>query len=285
VIDSGLPDPWPEGVRDASAGFEQGDLVRDPPFFYWADMDHPVWDVTVEAAARDEHDPLVALDPGDGPPLGIITTQTCDLDETDPKKPWFHVAPVVGADAFRPEELAGIRAQKYGYLHALPPRPDEPGLWVADLRVEFPIEKGWLVGKTPIRCLSSLQEARDFARKLGLIRSRPALDGPANLVVQDLRRSLGRLKPALRARVLEHLPPDGVRVKLIGTGRDVTGLQLYVLSERGDPGTDTRAWFEAWRDRVEAQTPVDFDFLGTVFGNLEAMSALAYRDLVQLEFS
>lgn len=125
MIDRGLPDPWPEAVRDAASRFEQGDLVRDPPFFYWANTAHPVWDVTVDVAARGEQDPLIALDPGDGPPLGIITTQTCDLDEAVPKKPWFHVAPVVGADAFPDEDLASIRAQKYGYLHALPPH-DHP---------------------------------------------------------------------------------------------------------------------------------------------------------------
>jgi len=259
--------------------------VRDPPFFYWANTAHPVWDVTVDVAARGEQDPLIALDPGDGPPLGIITTQTCDLDEAVPKKPWFHVAPVVGADAFPDGDLASIRGQKYGYLYALPPIPEKPGMRVADLRVEFPIEKGWLVGTTPIRCLSSLQETRDFARKLGVIRARPALDGPSGLIVQDLRKSIGKLKPASRAQVLDGLPPDGVGVKLIGTEREVTGLQLYVLSERGTPSPDTRAWFEQWRDRFEAEVPADFDFLGTVFGNLAALSALVYRDLVQLDFS
>jgi hypothetical protein len=285
VIDSGLPDLWPAIIRDAASQFEQGDLVRNPPFFYWASLDHPVWDVTVDAAARDERDPLIALDPGDGPRLGMITTQSCDLDEADPKKPWFHVAPVVGADAFRDDDLASICGQKYGYLHALPPIPGEPGVWVADLRVEFPIEKGWLVGMTPIRCLSSLQECRELARKLGRTRARPALDGPSDLVVQHLRKSIGRMKPAKRAQVLGSLPPDGLCVKLIGTGREVTGLQLYVLSEKGTPGADTRVWFEQWRDRIEAKVPEDFDFLGTVFGSLESLSALAYRDLVQLDFS
>ena len=85
--------------------------------------------------------------------------------------------------------------------------------------------------------------------------------------------------------MLDSLPPDGVGVKLIGTGREVTGLQLYVLSERDTPSPDTRAWFEEWRDRFEAEVPADFDFLGTVFGNLAALSALVYRDLVQLDFS
>ena len=85
--------------------------------------------------------------------------------------------------------------------------------------------------------------------------------------------------------MLDGLPPDGVGVKLIRTEREVTGLQLYVLGERGAPSPDTRAWLEQWRDRVEAKIPEDFDFLGTVFGSLEALSALVYRDLVQLDFS
>jgi len=284
VIDSGLPDPWPAAIRDAASRFEQGDLVRNPPFFYWASLEYPIWDVTRDEAARDERDPLIALDPGDGPPLGIITTQSCDLDEADPKKPWFHVAPVVGADAFGDADLANIRGQKYGYLYALPPIPDEPGVWVADLRVELPIEKGWLVGTTPIRCLPNLQEAREFARKLGRTRARPALDGPSDFVVQHLRKSIGRMKPGKRAQVLGCLPLDGLCLKLIGTGREVTGLQLYILSERGTPDDDTRSWFEQWRDRVETKVPNDFDFLGTVYGSLESLSALAYRDLVQLDF-
>ena len=283
MIDSGLPDPWPTVIRDAAAAFEQGDVVKQPPFFYWASLEHPVWDVSIEVAALGDGDPLISLDLGDGPPLGIVTTQSCDLDEADPKKPWFHVAPVFEAGDFGDSNLANIRAQMYGYLYALPSVPGEHGDWVADLRVEFPIEKGWLVGKSPIRCLS-FDQGREFARKLGRAKARPALDGPPDIIVQHLRKAIGNMKEGKRTRILGCLPADGLRVKLIGAGREVTGLQLYVLSKTGAPDEETQAWFEAWRSRVQAKVPDDFDFLGTIYESLDSLSALAYRDLVQLDF-
>ena len=107
--------------------FAKEDLVANPPFFYWANLEHPVWDVTFDEADRDDADVMIALAPEDCPPLGIITTQSCDLAEPEPKRPWFCLAPVVEIGVFGAASSENIRAQKYGYLHALPEVPGRPG--------------------------------------------------------------------------------------------------------------------------------------------------------------
>ena len=92
------------------------------------------------------------------------------------------------------------------------------------------------------------------------------------------------MKPAKRARLLSCLPIDGLRAKLVGGGREITGLQLYVLGEMDSPDEHTMEWFDQWWDRAKTAVPADFDFLGTVYGSLKDLSSLEYRQLVQLDF-
>ena len=127
VIDRGLPRIMASGHQRGMLGLSKATSFRAPAVLLWADLEHPIWDVTRAEAKRDDRDPLIALPPEDCPPFGIITTQSCDLDEASPKRPWFHVAPVVEADVFADADLASIRAQKYGYLFALPQSPVNHG--------------------------------------------------------------------------------------------------------------------------------------------------------------
>ncbi len=76
--------------------------MERPPFFYAADVAHPVWDLTARAADPEGGEELLEIHENDRPQYGIITTQSCDLAEdrvNNPKKPWFQVAPLINAGA------------------------------------------------------------------------------------------------------------------------------------------------------------------------------------------
>ena len=92
MIDQHIKRPWPREVLEALRLFKQGDLIDKPPFFYAA---LPPLEIFDAGGLIDEEPQVVELHPDDAPPYGIITTQTCDLDEQgEPSQPWLQVSPV-----------------------------------------------------------------------------------------------------------------------------------------------------------------------------------------------
>lgn len=147
MIEDGLPDSregWPDGVLEAIGTFVLGDVIDGPPIFYFADPRVPVWEATKHALI-DEADVVVL----DGMSKALITSQTCDVGEEDadpPMKPFVMVAPVYDAADILDGGTRSLlkRGRGPAYLVYLPAL--EPGFWVADLRIELPVEKGWLAG-------------------------------------------------------------------------------------------------------------------------------------------
>jgi hypothetical protein len=195
VIDDLLPSQWPQPVLDAVRQFRQGNIVDRPPFFYLRRNKHPLWMVQLEPEEPMPEESLVDLEPSDRPPYGLITTQTCDLyEEGDhPRQPWFAVAPVYD---YKPKlksgQLEQIRRGQVGHLVLLTAEWFGQGAWVADLRVEVPLEKGWLVGREPHAAFASQTEYKTLAARLAMRRGRPALSGPlTQQIVMPLRAWLG----------------------------------------------------------------------------------------------
>ena len=101
MIDAGVPpvrDDWPGGVLERLREWEQGDLVKDPPFFfYFADPAIPVWEGTKAYSAGSAGAEVVLGPESFHPPYGLVTSQTCDIGEEDsanPIRPWVQIAPV-----------------------------------------------------------------------------------------------------------------------------------------------------------------------------------------------
>ncbi len=178
MIPSGLPassDDWPEGLLDHLRRFEQGHLVEGLPFFYFTDPANPVFELAGHA------DELVW--DAEEFPYGVIVTQTCDLQEDGvgrPRKPWAHCCPVYRAD----EPERGLPQSQHDqakkdlieYLVCIPQVPKE-GIWVADLRLIMPVDKGWFLTKEPIDGFPDEKGRRSIGRKLALLHNRPAFDG------------------------------------------------------------------------------------------------------------
>lgn len=202
MIDAGLVDAWDPAVIEATARFDQGDLVDRPPFFYAGRPASGVWRTTRDMAVESEDGDVLVIevDPHDGPPYGVLTSQGCDIADTA-RKPWVQIAPVypIAELADGERRLADIRRHAVPHLVLLEP-PSLDGTWVADLRIETPVEKSWLVDREPIAGFSTEDDRRQFGRRLAGRLERPALlDAVHEVVVRPLRRVLDRANAALRA--------------------------------------------------------------------------------------
>ncbi|WAL72679.1 hypothetical protein OU787_14895 [Kitasatospora sp. YST-16] len=103
----------------------------------------------------------------------MITTQGCDICKE--KHPWIGVVPVYDASVhFDSSRIGNVANGKVEYLLPLtPPWRSEGEKWVADLRVEIPVEKSILLHREP---LPSYQDEKDYgnvARRLAFLRQRP----------------------------------------------------------------------------------------------------------------
>lgn len=162
---------WPEGLRGRLAQFRQGSLVRRPPRAYHADTTRGVW-IASRLASQPGSDELIELAEEDRPRFGMIVTPTCDIEGPGAhRKPWVQVAPVYELAETDPR-LGQVRSWSVTYLvpvTALGPR------WVADLRIEMPVEKSWLAGSTHQEAFVEVQDYVQLGEYLANQRGRPGL--------------------------------------------------------------------------------------------------------------
>lgn len=288
MIDAGILEPWPPEVIAAVARFKQGDLVERPPFFYYAALNHGLWDFTRDQGNAGGEGELLVLDPEDSPPYGLITTQTCDLSEQrpTPQQPWFKVAPVYEAsdilqDSNRQRQ---VQQRQIGHLVLLTGPTLAPGLWVADLRIEVPLEKGWLVGRERIEGFATEAEYLSLAKCLGRRYDRPALDNAvSNCVVRSLRKRLHVLKGQRKADLVGEL--QELRLATDGPRMKVTSAQLVVFTHKDLPPALVTDWFDAWWDtaRIDCEGK-GLTLLFSRYTTLAKMAAVDYESTIPLDF-
>lgn len=287
MIDQGLTEEWPSSVVETVAHLEQGDIVEQPPFFYVGTAGHGIWQFTRDVGDPNEPDELFELDPDSCPPFGMITTETCDLAEEDaksPRHPWFTVAPVyeIAADLLDENRLDALNRGKIAYLRRIDSEQLPPGVWVVDARVEFPIEKSWLVGRNVIRALEKPEERAAIAVFLGGRRDRPVLNGSLhNALIKHMCRWIEKLGPDRRAIVLDGV--SEVRLVTSGSPLDPDGVGLLIVSDRqvlsdATKGEWDRKW-EVWRDRLEK---VGISLLGNAYKTYDTLTAREYKDSVEI---
>jgi len=221
--------------------------VERPPFFYAADTMHPVWDLTREAADPDGGEQLFELHEDDRPRYGVITTQSCDLTEdgaSKPKKPWFQVAPLVDTQAVAPSLAADVARGRAKYLYWVP--SPHVGDWIADLRIEVPLEKSWLVDRKPIAGFATLDEYERFARHLGSLRARAAIEpGVCTDVVKALYAHL-KDSASQEPGVLDEV--QRVLLRVIGARAAPSALEVVVVSRGDQPNPAAMKAFDGWYD-------------------------------------
>jgi hypothetical protein len=298
VIPSQIPpdrEHWPPGVLDGLKKFRQGDVVPGLPYFYWGNPARGVLDLTSSYADEGEGIIESALQFG----YGMIATQTCDIAEEDspgPSQPWVHLCPVYNAEATYqpagppPDKLPKLigggdrklirqgRLQRYLWLPAIP-----DGMWVADLRLLLPVEKGWLANRDRIEPFYTEPERLKVGRLLFWLHDRPAFDGRFVTTVQHpLSRALGALRrdnSTLFDRLHDQVAEIGV-----STDRNIaiTTAEIVVLcNEALDAAAEEwlRDW---WTESAQAAADEGLTLLPLRTARLDQMTAAEYRSLTRL---
>jgi len=223
--------------------------------FYFADPRYAVWGATL-ALQEDSLGPELVDASDYAPPYGVITSQSCDLAEDGfeiPRRPWFQVAPVYD---LAPVLSAGDRKQlrrQGGALYQF----HLPGLsggdhqfWVADFRIEIPVEKSWLAGKEPILGLPTDLDRRTFAARLGWMRNRPAwaevvIDAVQRVLVNELAQTKKDNRP-LFDEVVATVIEVGARTDSM---TKPSRFQLLALCEY-TPTQDVQDWWSSVNSKI-----------------------------------
>jgi len=284
LIDERIRRPWPPEVLATVRRFRQGHLVESPPFSYVGSHAYPLWNVaTADDSGGDMGDETwIDLAPEDRPRFGLITTQTCDLYEErpHPQQPWFMVCPVYDL----PDTIGGRHSQiehdRITHLIHVSGRSLPQGFWVGDLRIEFPIEKGWLVGRDPIEPWDTEPRYAILAERLAHRRDRPAVpNAVVELVVKPLREWLGGPGAGPSDSI------DSIRLQVSGGPFDPKAARLLFLtnSEPLDEGSRT-AIEEWWSEIVARAIDSGIALLGCKFATLDELTARELADSERLSF-
>jgi hypothetical protein len=298
VIPSQIPpdrEHWPPGVLDGLKKFRQGDVVIGLPYFYWGNPAHGVLDLTSSYADDGEGIIESALQFD----YGMIATQTCDIAEEDsqqPSQPWVHLCPVYNAEAMYqptgppPDKVPRLigggdrklirqgRLQRYLWLPAIP-----DGMWVADLRLLLPVEKGWLVARDRIEPFHNEPDRLKVGRLLAWLHDRPAFDGRfVTTVQQPLSRALGALRrdnSTLFDRLHDQVSEIGV-----STDRNIaiTTAEVVVLCNKSLDAAAERWLRDWWTESAQAAADEGLTLLPLRTARLDQMTAAEYRSLTRL---
>lgn len=289
-IDAGLPATradWPEGVLDQLPSFPQGTVIQSPTFVYFGDPKTPVHAISrsYSMAGYDTPMPMLVAGPF-APRWAIITSGTCDVGEEGasrlPIRPAVQVSPVVDMDDEDSSRKKQIRDGKIAHLVHIPVlSAREPGFWVADLRFEFPVEKGWLASQAPISGFENETEQLKIGLAVAHLRSRPAMAdkyyGLVHSPLGDQLSSLYKANRSLADAVDAEIVEWGVR---IDSRLNPSRVEVVLLSETSDASSGAVAW---WRTAVDAVRPAaaaaGLAVLGPRFARLDTISVLEYRNL------
>jgi hypothetical protein len=289
-IDEGLPesrDKWPEGVLEAVAHFVQGDVLRCPPLVYHGDPSRPVFQMT-SMYAEEQSEPMPMTITGrSAPRWAIVTSGTCDVAEDDmdpPRCPTVQISPVIDMSGIDPGDLKLIREGRFNYLIHLPAlSEEEEGFWVADLRIEYPVEKGWLAGQPRVPGFHTEREQEKVGRAIAHLRGRPAMARSfLEHVVAPLREHLTILRQSNRSlanRIDDEIREWGVQVD---SRLDPKSVEIILLTEGQEASAGVKEWWrltvDTLRSRPEA-LGAGMTILGPRFERLDVLPVSEYRRL------
>jgi hypothetical protein len=287
VIDDWIdPDEWPSEVQRTAALFEQGDLVEKPSFFYVGSARFGVWRFTREVGDASLKDEIFELDPEDSPPYGMITTETCDLVEESgkPRIPWVSVAPVYRLTNLDANSISLLSKKRVAYMRKLTAPRFTNEIWVVDVRIEFPVEKSWLVGRPPIKAFQSEADQYELASFLARRRERPVLsDDLHKHLLTPMRRWLERLKTR-REEVLAGIKE--IRLAISGNPLRPDGAYLIVIGNGPDLAEGViAAWNEKWAIWRSALEQSNIDLVATMYTDMDRLSARTYDDSYRVPVS
>lgn len=178
---------------------------------------------------------------GQAPPCthkAMVVSQGCDLVKT--KFPFATVVPVYDAEpVISTQQASAAKAGMIWHLVHLTAPWAADGLWVADLRLEMPLDKTVLASQQPTEGFADETGYARLAERLGAVRQRPAVPQPSiDHVVKPLRDALSQRRKAGVD------PLAGVReVRLLSNDPVTpTAVTVFVIAEEGGQQPDADEW-------------------------------------------
>lgn len=274
MIDADLPERWPDGVLAAVGRFKQGSVIEGPPFFYALAGDCPIWRADAELGTDDVD--VVWHDPEFAPPFGILTSQTCDIaEEGDPRKPWVQAAPVYECPDNDPIRNRDALVPLTGAN--LPSR-----LCVADLRIEFPLEKGLLARFRPLDGFATEEEYVEFGRRLGRQRQRAALGQEVHRIIRETMQRQAHNNRRMWHRIEDQVHRFGLRIRE-GSRLAPAVMELCVVS-RAPLDKEAHDWFERWWERASRRArELGVDLLPVLYVEPANLDLVVYDNLIELD--
>lgn len=292
-ISDGLPvsrEAWPQEVLQAAASFVCGDVVRNPPYFYFANPAYAVLERTKRYTEGSDRPELIDASRL-AAPFGVITTQTCDVGEIDfpiPSKPFIQVSPVFDGSSLDGSLRSLLRKGKpvQAFLHLPGLAEVQEGFWVADFRLEMPIEKSWLVGRNPIRGFASEEEARIVPKVIGQLRNRPAwADSVNESVGSTLTNALTELKSGNRelyTSVCSAIDEIGVKSDSM---LNPQWIEVMAFSHES-LSAEVQEWWENTGDRIrESAAGQGLHVQSVETSNLDSLPVSRYRKYITANLS
>jgi hypothetical protein len=293
-VDDGMPtsrEDWPDGVLQALDPFTQGDVIACPDLVFHGAPFAPITRTSQSYADDFDSAMPVAVDLDDLPPWALVTSGTCDLAEQDasvPRKPFVQVAPIVEMSDISRGDQKLIRSNKFGYLLHVPLLSDiRPGLWVADLRIEYPVEKSWIAGQERLRGWATEREQQIVGQALARQRQRPAM-GRAFIahVLKPMRKHLADLRRDQRD--LADLVDDETSewAVEVDSRLDPKRLAIVLLSDSRAPSESVQQW---WRETIDSlreealANEAGLTIMGPRFERLDELPVSEYRRLTPLD--
>jgi len=281
MLDSWLPSAWPAAVVDAMSRFRQGHLVQWDSLAFAANFSHAICNVTAQTGTSGSG--YVRVDKACT--YGLITSQTCDICEEGkkiPRIPWVTVVPVYNVLPFLSNGQDGlVRKNRIGYLLPLTHENfiNSEALWVADLRIEYPLEKGILVDQKPIEAFASEKDYAYFANSLAFRRNRPALDGRViKLIITPLR-------DALTSNSIQSDNIEEVRIRCGPTWNQVERAQLFFLIRNATLLEETLQAIEIWQAQLIQALPADLALLHANVISYETFTYLNALNTTLVDFA
>lgn len=245
MIDAGSQE-WPPAVTNALPAFRQGTLVPRPPFAYHSNTTLPLWLASTLAEEKGA-DVSVEVELEDRPPYGIITSQSCDVDEEGiNQKPWIQVAPVYEL----PEGYLNLNLVQQWRVSYLLPVPALGPRWTGDLRIEMPIEKSWLVGQDHLDAYDNQEDFDKMGNHVAAYRGRSAMATSVyDLVLKPLAAYLAaKRKDDPPFHELFHQRVTDIFVELAGDALQPSAVRVIFVSDLPWPETISEALDDWWED-------------------------------------
>jgi hypothetical protein len=231
---------------------------------------------------------IVDVHADDRPPYGMITSQTCDIDEQRPvpREPFVQVCPAYRLpNDFSLGQLGNIQRDRVGHLMMLDAAALGEGNWVADFRIEVPLEKSLLVGRQPIEAFQTPDRYALLGERLAHRRSRPAL---ADSVHEHVTDSIRQWRSGLSAKDLDYawVAVERVLLSVQGDLLDPTAVQVVIATESEPLPSEGRELWDGWWDSArQGAERARLNLVGNRFTTLRDLSAAEFMECVPLDMT